>query len=301
MHSMSLRGPGGDTKILGSTNPAQTLIPTDSSQLDPCSPSLQNHRMVKVGKDLQDVQAQPQPIPLCPLTTSLSATSPWLWNSFRDSDHTTPWAAVPVHYCSFGEERFPNIQPEHPLVQHEAVISHPTEAPGLGLQWVGITFPRHHSKSPLETYQHRLIGPDLSTATFSASNKTINPIIKPSKTVPLPHSSPRGLSPPPPTPQPALRSPKYTPGPGQPGGGRGSGAPIAHAEHLPSASRRTASSHVHTARSYGSGNGEGKVRPWIEKKKSAFVHQVCSNSILQGDNSKVEGLLLLQSDSKTSP
>ena len=177
MHSMSLRGPGGDTKILGSTNPAQTLIPTDSSQLDPCSPSLQNHRMVKVGKDLQDVQAQPQPIPLCPLTTSRSATSPWLWNSFRDSDHTTPWAAVPVHYCSFGEERFPNIQPEHPLVQHEAVISHPTEAPGLGLQWVGITFPRHHSKSPLETYQHRLIGPDLSTATFSASNKTINPII----------------------------------------------------------------------------------------------------------------------------
>jgi len=24
-----------------------------------------------------------------------------------------PWAAVPVHHCSFGEEIVPNIEPEH--------------------------------------------------------------------------------------------------------------------------------------------------------------------------------------------
>lgn len=37
-----------------------------------------NHRIVQVGKDLYYHQAQPQSIPPCPLTKSLSATSPQL-------------------------------------------------------------------------------------------------------------------------------------------------------------------------------------------------------------------------------
>jgi len=42
-----------------------------------------------------------------PITTSLSATSPWLWNTSRDGDPTAPWAAVPmpdpVFHCSLLE------------------------------------------------------------------------------------------------------------------------------------------------------------------------------------------------------
>ena len=34
-------------------------------------------------------QVQPQPTPPCPLTTALSATSPWLYNTSRDGDSTT--------------------------------------------------------------------------------------------------------------------------------------------------------------------------------------------------------------------
>ena len=45
--------------------------------------------------------------------TSLSATSPRLWNTSRDGDATTPWAAVPPQHCPFGEETFliPNVTP----------------------------------------------------------------------------------------------------------------------------------------------------------------------------------------------
>ena len=56
-----------------------------------------------------------QPTPPCPLPTSLSATSPWFWNTSRDGDPTTPRAAVPVPDCSFREEIVPNIQPEASL------------------------------------------------------------------------------------------------------------------------------------------------------------------------------------------
>jgi len=49
----------------------------------------QNDRVILVGKELQDPRVQPQPTPLCPLLTSLSATSPQLLNTSRDSDCTT--------------------------------------------------------------------------------------------------------------------------------------------------------------------------------------------------------------------
>ena len=39
------------------------------------------HRIIQVGKDLSDPQAQPQPTPTMP--TSLSATSPRLWDTSR--------------------------------------------------------------------------------------------------------------------------------------------------------------------------------------------------------------------------
>ena len=45
---------------------------------------LQNHRIINAGKDLLGA---PNPTPPCPLFTSLSATSPWLWNTSWDSDH----------------------------------------------------------------------------------------------------------------------------------------------------------------------------------------------------------------------
>ena len=70
-----------------------------------------NHRIIQVGKDLQHPQVQPQPIPPCPLTTSLRATSPSFLNTSRDSDPTAP----PGQLC-----HAPNIQPESPLVQLKA-------------------------------------------------------------------------------------------------------------------------------------------------------------------------------------
>jgi len=36
-----------------------------------------------------------------------------------------PGHSVPIHHHSFREEVFPNIQPEPPLVQHEAIPSWP--------------------------------------------------------------------------------------------------------------------------------------------------------------------------------
>ena len=47
----------------------------------------------------------------------------WLWNTSRDGDPTTPWAAVPLQHHSHREEVCPNIQPEPPLAQLEAIPS----------------------------------------------------------------------------------------------------------------------------------------------------------------------------------
>ncbi len=51
---------------------------------------------MKAGKDLSDLQAQPQPTPPCPLPTSLSVTSPWLWNTPGMVTQPSSWATVPV-------------------------------------------------------------------------------------------------------------------------------------------------------------------------------------------------------------
>ena len=59
---------------------------------------VQNRRTIeslRLEKTSKVIMSNHQHTPPCPLPTSLSATSPWLWNSPRDSDPTTPWAAVP--------------------------------------------------------------------------------------------------------------------------------------------------------------------------------------------------------------
>jgi len=50
---------------------------------------LQTHRTIQVRKDLSDPQVQPPPIPPHSLTTALTATSPWPWNTSRDGDSPT--------------------------------------------------------------------------------------------------------------------------------------------------------------------------------------------------------------------
>jgi len=51
---------------------------------------------------------------------SLGATPALSLNTSRDSDSTTPCAAVPVPHHAFWEEGLPYIEPEPPLVQLEA-------------------------------------------------------------------------------------------------------------------------------------------------------------------------------------
>jgi len=52
---------------------------------------------------------------------TLSATSPWFLTPPGTMTPPPPWAAVPMHYHSFGEYFFSNIQPEPPLIQLEAI------------------------------------------------------------------------------------------------------------------------------------------------------------------------------------
>ena len=49
-----------------------------------------NHRIIKVGKELQDHQVQPQSTPPCPLTMSLNVTYPRFLNTSRGGDSS--WA-----------------------------------------------------------------------------------------------------------------------------------------------------------------------------------------------------------------
>ena len=44
---------------------------------------------MKVENTSKIIQSNPSPPPPCSLPTSLSATSPWLWDTFRDGDLTT--------------------------------------------------------------------------------------------------------------------------------------------------------------------------------------------------------------------
>jgi len=56
---------------------------------------------LRLEKTSKITNFNPSPIPPCPLTTSLSATSPQFWNTPRDGDSPAPWAAEPLHHCSF--------------------------------------------------------------------------------------------------------------------------------------------------------------------------------------------------------
>ena len=68
---------------------------------------------LRLEKSSQITKSNPSP----PLLTSLSATSPLFWNTSKDGDPTSPWAAVPLHHHSLGEEILPDIQSEPPLAQ----------------------------------------------------------------------------------------------------------------------------------------------------------------------------------------
>ena len=65
--------------------------------------------------------------------------SPQLWDTPRDGDPTTPWAAVPLPHRSLGEGIAPNSQPEPPLAQlkdwsRDEVMSPPEHSLSQALQ-----------------------------------------------------------------------------------------------------------------------------------------------------------------------
>jgi len=68
-----------------------------------------NGRIIKTRNTCYSNQVQPQPIPPCPLTMSLSTTSPLFWNTSRNGNPTLPWAAVID--CSLEKKLFliPNL------------------------------------------------------------------------------------------------------------------------------------------------------------------------------------------------
>ena len=75
---------------------------------------LQNKDLKKITESLRlektskITKSDPSP---CPLTMSLSATSPHFLSTSRDNDSTTS-LSVPMHHSSFGEEIFLSIQPK---------------------------------------------------------------------------------------------------------------------------------------------------------------------------------------------
>ena len=66
---------------------------------------------------LSDPQLQHSPPPPCPLPTSLSTTSPWLWDTSRHSDSLFSLGQLSVPHCSFRAAIVPNIQPKPHLAQ----------------------------------------------------------------------------------------------------------------------------------------------------------------------------------------
>ena len=87
------------------------------------SPLIRIIESLRLGKTTKITN--PSPSPPCPLPTSLSATSPRLWDTSRDGDPTTPCATVPLPHRSLGEGIVPNSQPEPPLAQHQAIPPRP--------------------------------------------------------------------------------------------------------------------------------------------------------------------------------
>ena len=87
----------------------------------------QNHRIIKVGKDLQD-----HPVSCLPITIQFSLNhvpqyNNCFLNTSMDKDSTTspgsPFLGSPVPDYSYREEIFPNVQLEHPLVKLDAIPS----------------------------------------------------------------------------------------------------------------------------------------------------------------------------------
>jgi len=91
----------------------------------------QNHKIIKVGRDLQDhlVLSSPLPSPYdqChPLNhVPKHQVQPFLEHPQGQWLHHLPGQPVPMPDCSFWEEMSPNFQPEAPLVQLEAIPSCP--------------------------------------------------------------------------------------------------------------------------------------------------------------------------------
>ena len=88
--------------------------------------NLSDNRIIGWKRPLRSSSSTLNPSPPCPLTTSLSATSPQFLNTSRDSDSTTSLGSLCQCPTTLTEKNFvPNIQPEPPLVQLEAIPSHP--------------------------------------------------------------------------------------------------------------------------------------------------------------------------------
>ena len=115
MWDSSMRTPAAPTPELGSYIQPEVNKPAPNRLLTDFTESLNRSGWKRA------LRSPTQPIPPCPLTTSLSATSPQFWNTSRDGDPTTPWAAMPVPYCSFGEGMSPNTQPD-PLLLHQIML-----------------------------------------------------------------------------------------------------------------------------------------------------------------------------------
>jgi len=78
-----------------------------------------NHRIVKVGKDLQSHPVQPSAHPHHAHWPRPSV--PHLRGSWTPPGMVTAPQPVPMNYHSFWDEAFPNIQPEPPLVRLKVV------------------------------------------------------------------------------------------------------------------------------------------------------------------------------------
>jgi len=84
------------------------------------SAEVHNFESLRLERISQIPMSNPSPPPPCPVTTSISATSPWFWNVSRDGD------SLCQCLTNLLENKFfliPNVEP--PLVQHETTTSHP--------------------------------------------------------------------------------------------------------------------------------------------------------------------------------
>lgn len=81
----------------------------------------ENHRTIKVGKHLEDHQAQPTPP--CPLTVPLRAISLLFWDTFRDNGLHCSLGSCVSAWLLFGKRKCLLIPNWAPLEQCEAITS----------------------------------------------------------------------------------------------------------------------------------------------------------------------------------